>query len=174
MTSYRATTAAVAAPAAVLVKAPEAELANVARLFDAALPEGEGTVGAGDALVHRTSRDTLLLLAEGDPADVVRRAEVCVDAERGMVEDLTDALAWFAVEGPEAVDIMAQGVAVDLLSARGPAGAIRRTLCFGIEAYVQRMAPTEFRIACAASHAAWLEGRLALARDPMGRPAPCR
>ncbi len=69
---------------------------------------------------------------------------------------------------------MAQGVALDLRSAGWPAGAIRRTLCFGIEAYVHRMTPTEFRIACAASHAAWLAGRLALARDPRRRPTPCR
>lgn len=174
MRGYRAATAPVAAPAAVAVKAPPEQLEAVAHLFQAVLPPGEGTVGAADVLVHRTGPDSLLLVGEDEPAALVRLAETRVDAERGMVEDLTDALAWFAVEGPEAIDVMAQGVALDMRLSRWRPGSLRRTLCFGIEAYVHRMTQTGFRIGCAASHATWLECRLALACDPMGRPAPCR
>ncbi len=174
MSGYRATTGPTAAPATVLVKAPADELAAVAGVFAMALPSGEGTVGTAGLLLHRTGPDSLLLLGDGDAGALARRVAVCVDEERGMVEDLSDALAWFTVEGHEAVDVMAQGVALDLRVTQWPPGALRRTLVFGIEAYVQRQSPTGFRIGCAASHAAWLGGRLALACDPTMRPPPCR
>ncbi|MBL8808261.1 MAG: hypothetical protein JNN22_15555 [Rhodospirillales bacterium] len=82
------------------------------------------------------------------------------DADVAAGIDVSDSYAGFAVTGPSAADVFAQGIALDL--DRAVAGFVARTRLGDVAVLLWRM-PDGFVVRCERSYADWLAAWLARA-----------
>lgn len=152
----------------VAVEASARALAELAALLGVALPPGAASVATDAGILHRSGPESVLVLAPaGRAAALVERLDAAVGELSAIVVDLSEGHAWLSVTGPDALDVLAQGIAIDLREAALPVGQATRTLCFGVEAILVRDGRDALRVGCRASYGEFLAARLRLACDPL-------
>jgi heterotetrameric sarcosine oxidase gamma subunit len=152
----------------VAVEASAPALDRVAALFSVALPAGAASVAIADGLLHRSGPGSILVLTYPAAAEALAaRLDAVLAEASAIVADLSDGHAWVEIAGPDWLDVLSQGVAIDLRETGLAPGQATRTLCFGVEVILVRHRPDVFRVGCRASYGPFLEARLRLAGDPL-------
>lgn len=152
----------------VAVEASARAFVEVAALVGVNLPPGAASVATDVGLLHRTGPESGLVLApSGSAAVLVARLDAAIGEGSAIVADLSKGHAWLSVTGPDALEVLTQGIAIDLRDAALPVGQATRTLCFGVEAILVRDGRDALRVGCRASHGEFLAARLRLACDPL-------
>lgn len=151
----------------VAIEATPHGLARAALSIGFSLPEGAQSVTSAAGLLHRSGRQSIVIVAERKKAyAVVGRVKDFFDEPSAIVADLSDAYEWLILSGPDVIAVLAQGVSLDLREQAWPLNQAARTLCFAVEALIIRDQSNDFRIACRASHHDYLLARLRLAAAP--------
>lgn len=173
MTHYEASIAP-AQVGVVAIEASQPGLALAAQILGAVLPAPACTSTSVHGLLHRSAPESMLVLTAPDAAcALAARIDAVLQDATAIVADLSDGHAWMRVAGADALDVLSQGVAIDLREAALPAGRATRTLCFGVEAILVRDGRDSLRIGVRASHGEFMAARLALACRPLQEATPC-
>ena len=153
----------------VAVEASASALVRLAALLGADLPAGAVSVATPHGVLHRSGPGSVtVLMPAGDAEAVAGRLEPASGEASAIVVDMSEGHAWMQVAGPDALDVLAQGVAIDLRETALAPGQATRTLCFGVEVILLRDRSGAISVGCRASHGAFLAARLRLACDPLG------
>lgn len=107
---------------------------------------------AGGRLAARLGPDEWLTIGAVPEADDLRaEMERALAGRLHAVVDVSQASLAFAVEGPEAENILNAGCPLDLDARHFPAGSATRTVLGKCEIILLRSGETEFRVECARS-----------------------
>ncbi|MDN3564965.1 sarcosine oxidase subunit gamma [Paeniroseomonas aquatica] len=155
--------------ARISLQAPPALTAAFGEAFGIPLPEALLTARSGMARAAlRLGPDEWLLLAEDAPARVLIAAlEAARAGAAASIVDVSDRQVALDIEGPEALDLLAEGCPLDL--AAMPEGGCTRTLFGKAEVILWRRAEDWFRLEVARSFAPYVRALLAEAAGDQDR-----
>lgn len=157
----------------VAVEASTQALVRLAAVLGADLPAGALSLATPHGVLHRSGPESVTVLTPAGDADALAgRLEAASGEASAIVVDMSAGHAWLQVAGPDALDVLAQGVAIDLRETALAPGQATRTLCFGVEVILLRDRLDAIRVGCRASHGSFLAARLRLACDPLGEGSP--
>ena len=123
------------------------------------LPHAQNRWQGEDPVVCRIAPDTWWFVSAtheaADIADAIRQDGA---ARPCAVTDISDACSILAIEGSQAVAVLARGCALDFAAAAFPADACTRTRVAQLAVVLRRTSPERFEIIADRSQVAWLSG----------------
>lgn len=142
------------------------------RIAGRPLPLGANTWSGDDPVFCRTAPDTWFLLSARHPAaDLMEAARAGCKRRFAAVTDVSDANVTLAIEGSQAVDVLARGCGLDLRDAIFGQDRCTRTRLAQLPVMVRRVNTERFELLVDRSAAAWLQDWLLDAAAPMVQAA---
>lgn len=171
---YRASTTRLPMQAAFDLRGPVEELR--AALSGAGLPCPEAPnrlLVAGDMRLLRLGPDRIVVLASPDVEGMLasRLRAAFSDAETAICAEISDMHVGFEVEGPDRLEVLRQGVALDLAEPAFPTDGATCTEIWGVTAIVMRSGEG-FLVLVDRSFAGYLENWLLTANGGADGPRP--
>jgi heterotetrameric sarcosine oxidase gamma subunit len=171
---YRASTTRLPLHSAFDLRGPPEELRAALAVAGLPFPEAPNRcLVADDVRLLRLGPDRIVALAHADLEALLegRLGAAFAEADSAICVAISDMIAGFAVDGPDCLDILRQGAALDLAETAFPADGATCTDLWGVTAILLRSA-AGFIVLVDRSFAGYLENWLLTANGGADGPRP--